>query len=63
VSRWPKARRSSGSAIAAEMFMNNAGSPCQWIPTALRTLAIDELRHVRGTLAMEKTTLEEDTGS
>jgi hypothetical protein len=45
------------------MFMNNTGSPCQWIPTALRTLAIDELRHVRGTLAMEKTTLEEDTGS
>ena len=23
--RWPKARRSSGSAIAAEVFMNNAG--------------------------------------
>ena len=23
--RWPKARRSSGSAIAAEAFMNNAG--------------------------------------
>ena len=22
---WPKARRSSGSAIAAEVFMNNAG--------------------------------------
>jgi hypothetical protein len=24
-SRWPKARRSSGSEIAAEVFMNNAG--------------------------------------
>jgi hypothetical protein len=23
--RWPKARRSSGSAIAAEVLMNNAG--------------------------------------
>jgi hypothetical protein len=23
--RWPKARRSSGSAIAAEVFMNDAG--------------------------------------
>jgi hypothetical protein len=23
--RWPKARRSSGSAIAAEVFMNHAG--------------------------------------
>ena len=23
--RWPKARRSSGPAIAAEVFMNNAG--------------------------------------
>ena len=23
--RWPKARRSSGSAIAAEVFMNNGG--------------------------------------
>jgi len=23
--RWPKARRSSGSTIAAEVFMNNAG--------------------------------------
>ena len=23
--RWPKARRSRGSAIAAEVFMNNAG--------------------------------------
>ena len=23
--RWPEARRSSGSAIAAEVFMNNAG--------------------------------------
>ena len=23
--RWPKARRSSGSAIAAEVFMSNAG--------------------------------------
>jgi len=23
--RWPKARRSSGSAIAAEAFMNNGG--------------------------------------
>jgi hypothetical protein len=23
--RWPKARRNSGSAIAAEVFMNNAG--------------------------------------
>jgi hypothetical protein len=25
VARWPKARRSSGSAIAAEALMNNAG--------------------------------------